>query len=187
MRKKKKQDSSASPRISAFENIVNEYETPLLRYVTRIVSHHDVAENIVQETFIKLYKKWKDDLTPSPQLSSWLYRVAHNMTVDYMRKESRKQSLHKRHAEEKQTYAPPNRGGFFRISEPAANAAKALKKLSEREQQLVVLKVYEEKSYKEISNITGLTVSNVGYILHHAMKKMALLLSTETGNVNGKK
>ncbi len=179
MTKKKRQDSSDNERISAFENIVNEYETALLRYVTRIVSHHDVAENIVQETFIKLYKKWEDDLIPSPRLSGWLYRVAHNMTVDYMRKETRKHSLHKRHAEEKQHYVSPDRGASFRISDSAANAAQALKKLSKREQQLVVLKVYEEKSYKEISNITGLTVSNVGYILHYAMKKMAALLSEE--------
>ncbi len=186
MTKKRRQNSSASPRISAFEDVVNEYETPLLRYVTRIVSHHDVAENIVQETFIKLYKKWEDDLTPSSQISSWLYRVAHNMTVDYLRKESRKHSLHKRHAEQTPTYVPPDRGTGFRISESAANAAEALKKLSEREQQLVVLKVYEEKSYKEISNITGLSVSNVGYILHHAMKKMAALFPAEKKNDNGK-
>ena len=45
--------------------------------------------------------------------------------------------------------------------------------MSLREQQLVILKVYEEMSYKEISEITDLTVSNVGYILHHAMRKMA--------------
>ena len=48
--------------------------------------------------------------------------------------------------------------------------------MSERERQLVILKVYEEKSYNEISEITGLTSSNVGYILHHAMKTLAAIL-----------
>ena len=69
-----------------------------------------------------------------------------------------------------------NRGAAFRISEEAAQAAEALSALSSRDQQLVILKIYEEKSYKEISEITGLTVTNVGYILHHAMKKLAVEL-----------
>lgn len=176
---KRKRKRSSESRISAFEDVVAQYEAPLLRYVTRIVSHHDVAENIVQETFIKLFRKWEDELKPSPQISSWLYRVAHNMTVDYMRKESRKHSLHKRHSEEQPVTVAPDRGKGFRISEEAQEAARALKELSDREQQLVVLKVYEEKSYKEISRITGLKTGNVGYILHHAMKKMAARLSEE--------
>lgn len=58
--------------------------------------------------------------------------------------------------------------------------------LNHREQQLVILKVYEEKSYREISGITGLTVGNVGYILHHAMKKLARHLREES-NTDGTK
>ena len=59
------------------------------------------------------------------------------------------------------------------FTDAGEQAAVALQTLSLREQQLVILKVYEEKSYREISDITGLTVSNVGYVLHHAMKKLA--------------
>ena len=65
------------------------------------------------------------------------------------------------------------RGQGFEISEDAERAAQALQTLSLREQQLVVLKIYEDKSYAEISEISGLTVGNVGYILHYAMKKLA--------------
>lgn len=175
--KKQKRKKDSADRISAFESVVTEYESALLRYVTRIVSHHDVAENIVQETFIQLFRKWRDELAVSPRISSWLYRVAHNTAIDYVRKETRRSLLHKNHASERRTSAPPNRGKEFNISEEASNAAQALKYLSEREQQLVILKIYEEKSYKEISEITGLTTSNVGYILHHAIKKMAATLS----------
>ena len=63
------------------------------------------------------------------------------------------------------------------MSADAEQASAALQTLGLREQQLVILQVYEEKSYREISDITGLTVSNVGYILHHAMKKMAAELA----------
>lgn len=160
-------------RVTEFEAIVSKYEGYLLRYVTRIVHDHDAAQDVVQDTFIKLFKNWKDELRPSSRISSWLYRVSHNCAVDCLRKETRLHLLHRRHAEEHWHFIPPDRGKDFRISDEAKKAAAALHMLSLREQQLVVLKVYEEKSYREISEITGLTVGNVGYILHHAMKKMA--------------
>ncbi len=158
---------------AAFEAIVAEYEGPLLRYALRLVRNYDSAQDVVQDAFIKLFRKWKEELAPSPKVSSWLYRVCHNCAVDHIRKESRRQSLHKRHAEEHPVSVPPNRGEAFRISDAAARADMALRELSLREQQLVILKVYEEKSYKEIGEIMGLSSGNVGYILHHAMRKMA--------------
>lgn len=170
---------SKSERLADFEVLVSEYERPLLRYVGLIVYDRDAAQDVVQDAFIRLFRKWPEEMAPSARLSSWLYRVAHNLAVDYLRKESRLHLLHRRHAEDHEDSAPPDRGRAFRISEEAEKAVGALRGLSLREQQLVVLKVFEEKSYKEISQITGLTVSNVGYILHHAMKKMAAVLKKE--------
>jgi RNA polymerase sigma factor (sigma-70 family) len=160
-------------RITAFELVVGHYETPLLRYVARIVNRGDIAQDVVQNTFIRLFRKWEEEMVVSPKISSWLYRVAHNCSIDHLRSESRRRTLHRSQAKERPEFTLPDRGKGFQISDAAANAAEALKTLDEREKQLVVLQVYEEKSYKEISEITGLTVSNVGYILHHAMKKMA--------------
>jgi RNA polymerase sigma-70 factor (ECF subfamily) len=159
--------------MAAFDAIVSEYEGPLLRYAARIVHHHDAAQNVVQDTFIKLFRNWKDDLTPCPKLSNWLYCVAHNCAVDHLRKEARHNLLHLRQARERKEFTEPDRGKGFGISEDAERAAEALRTLNLREQQLVILKIYEDKSYVEIGEITGLTVGNVGYILHHAMKKLA--------------
>jgi RNA polymerase sigma factor (sigma-70 family) len=159
--------------LAAFEAAVQEYQAALLRYAARIVYDPDAAQDVVQNAFIRLFNKWKDPLDPSPQLSSWLYRVTHNCAVDYLRRETRRRELHRKQADEKPGFAAPDRGLGLKISERAEDAARALHTLSLREQQLVVLKVYEEKTYKEISEITGLSVGNVGYILHHAMKNMA--------------
>jgi RNA polymerase sigma factor (sigma-70 family) len=165
-------------RLTAFEEVVKHYEAALLRYVSRLVNNSDITQDIVQNTFIRLFRKWQDEMVVSANISSWLYRVAHNCAIDYMRKETRRRELHEKHAKERPTFAPPDRGQGFRITEAAAQASEALQTLSERERQLVVLKVYEEKSYKEISEIADLSVSNVGYILHHAMKKMATHLKS---------
>jgi len=173
-------NSRNADKLAAFDTIVSEYEGMLLRYVSRIVLCHEAAQDVVQDTFIKLFKNWEKELRPSPELSSWLYRVAHNCAVDHLRKETRRNLLHKREAKEHDEFSLPDRGADSTINEAAEKAAAALRKLSLREQQLVILKVYEEKSYKEISEITGLTVSNVGYTLHFAMKKLAEELKKES-------
>ena len=79
------------------------------------------------------FKKWKEELEPSPKLSSWLYRVTHNCAVDYLRKETRHRNLHSNFAEEKEHFVLPNRGEAFRVSEEAARAVKALHTLSIRD------------------------------------------------------
>jgi RNA polymerase sigma-70 factor (ECF subfamily) len=160
-------------KLAQFDAIVSEYQGALLRYAARLVRQHDAAQNIVQDVFIKLFKCWNEELQPSPRILNWLYRVTHNYAVDHIRNEERRHLLHLRHAKECDDFVPPDRGQGFAISDDAERAGAVMKTLSVREQELVILKVYEERSYQEIGEITGLTVGNVGYILHHAMKKLA--------------
>ena len=157
----------------AFEAVVSGYESYLLRYVSHLIRDVNAAQDVVQETFIRLYERWHEEMERSAKLSSWLYRVAHNCAVDHIRKESRRHLLHERQSKEEEHSIIAERHVAGEISEEAERAVKALGKLSLKEQQLVILKVYEEMSYREISEIAGLSVSNVGYILHFAMKKMA--------------
>lgn len=174
-------ESNADPRLQELKAVIDAYEKPLLGYVSRLLGGGTLfAEDIVQNTFLKLIRSWKEPLVPSPALSSWLYRVAHNELVDFVRKEQRQRLLHAEHGEEAiggqgATTDPRELSGG--VSDQALGAAEALRRLGDRERELVVLKVYEEKSYKEIAEITGLTVSNVGFILHTAMKKLATMLS----------
>jgi len=115
--------------MAEFNSIVSEYEGALLRYAARIVRHHDVAQNVVQDTFIRLFKSWTDELKPCPKLSSWLYCVAHNCAVDHLRRETRRNLLHLHHAREHEEFTPPVRGQGFEISEDAERAAQALQTL----------------------------------------------------------
>lgn len=131
----------------------------------------------MQNTFIKFIRKWNQGMDDEHGVSSWLYRVAHNEAVDHLRAEARIRKLHTEHGEECMAQMRDTRPES--ISERAENAAQALQQLTDRERQLVVLKIYEEKSYKEIAEITGLTTSNVGFILHTAMKKLAKIMTID--------
>jgi RNA polymerase sigma-70 factor (ECF subfamily) len=163
-------------KLAAFEKIFEQYESPLLRYAEQIVRNGNTAQDIVQEVFLRLIKSYHAEFVPGPLISSWLYRVTHNCAVDHIRKNCKVQTVRIKQSEDDDSAedivicAPAVSEG---PSEQAEQAVAALRKLSVREQQLVILKVYEEKSYKEISEITGITTTNVGYILHNAMKKLA--------------
>lgn len=164
-------------RLTAFEDLVERYETPLLRYAARLANNATYAEDIVQNAFVKLARNWKGDYQDTPELSAWLYRTVHNEAVDLIRSEERRRRLHREHGAEvlAQTEdAPPGDAG--EPSEEALAAARALDTLSPRERQVVVLKIYEEKTYKEIAAIMGISVDNVGVTLNGAMKKLLAAL-----------
>ncbi|NLB69997.1 MAG: RNA polymerase sigma factor [Lentisphaerae bacterium] len=161
-----------------FEAVVGNYELQLLTYVSRITGNPSSTEDIVQETFIKLASHWKGELEVGPKVSAWLYKVAHNEAIDFIRREKRRAELHLKHSEDVEQSAFPSEGqGGGQMSAEAVRVVQALEKLSERDRKLVVLKVYEERTYKDIAEMTGLSVSNVGFILHSAIKKLAQHLS----------
>lgn len=160
-------------RLEAFDAVVSALEAPLLRYASRIANNAAMAEDIVQNAFVKLIRAWKGDFENTPELSAWLYRAVHNEAVDLIRSEERRRRLHMEHGGE--AMARPGQGEG-EPTEAGAVAAEALGMLSAKEREIVVLKIYEEKSYREIAGIMGLSTDNVGVTLHGAMKKLAAIL-----------
>ena len=156
-----------SSRMMQMEAIVAEHETALLRYATRILNNPFTAQDVVQNVFIKLFKGWKAGLRPSNRLKGWLYRVTHNEAVDFIRRESRHQVLHEKHAQERSEDGPQPQEDRKQM------VLERLRMLHPREQQIVLLRMEEGLSYREISEITGRSEGNVGNILHHAVRKLA--------------
>lgn len=167
----------SSSRMIRMEAIVAEHETALLRYATRILNNPFAAQDVVQNVFIKLFKGWKKGMRPSKQLKSWLYRVTHNEAIDHIRRESRHRLLHKRHAEEKANDCPDGDNCPVTHDERREMVLGLLRKLQPREQQVVLLRLEEGLSYREISEITGRSEGSVGNILHHAVRKLAKSLN----------
>lgn len=165
-------DGAEAPH--AFEQTMAAHESALLRYATRLLNDPHAAQDVVQETFVKLHRYWRDGAQPMAQLASWLYRVTHNAAVDYIRREDRLRALHTRQAEDPPD--PPADDPPARALERAEMLTLALaqvRRLDPGEQQVVILRLQEGMSYQRISEITGRTEGNVGCILHHAVKKIA--------------
>jgi RNA polymerase sigma factor (sigma-70 family) len=158
-------------RAGLLQAMVVEHESGLLRYATRLLNNRAAAEDVVQDTFIKLMRLWEDGLRPSEHLKAWLYRVTHNEAVDHIRRESRLHLLHTRQAEEP-TEACPD-GVHCGDDERRQLVLSHMRQLDPREQQVLLLRLEEGLSYKDIGRITGRTEGNVGNILHHAVKKVS--------------
>lgn len=159
------------------QDIMAAHEQALLRYATGILSNSHAAQDVVQNVFIKLFRNWHPGLKPSQSIRPWLYRVTHNEAVDYIRHESRLRLLHRRRSEDPTSPTLPvtDNPGEERV-EQMQMVLDCLGKLSAREKQMLLLRLQEGLSYRDISRISGRSIGNVGCVLHNAVKKIRVAL-----------
>jgi RNA polymerase sigma-70 factor (ECF subfamily) len=154
--------------------LMDELEMPLLRYCTRLVRRPELAQDIVQDAFIRyLNYRRRPDGRAIKNAKAWLYRVTHNLALDHIRRNRRGEEIQ---AELRESMAGDRADGpdeLLARKDAAAAAWELLEMLSERDRQVVLLKVVDNRSYKEISEIMEISVSNVGFILHTSLKKLA--------------
>jgi RNA polymerase sigma-70 factor (ECF subfamily) len=153
------------------------YQTSLLRFVRHYLRDDDAAQDIVQETFLRVARS-PQRLLDVTSCHNWLLRVARNLSVDHLRSSIRE----RRHAEAS-TPCRAAEASQNEHSQPAEfllarrereiRVRSEIDRLPSRLRELVLLKMQESKSYREIAEITGLSVTNVGYLLHQAMKTLS--------------
>jgi len=151
--------------------IIRAYESCLLRYTVRFVNDHNSAEDVVQDTFIKLFRSWRKIKDRQKNLKSWLYRVAHNQAIDLIRKEQNYRKAMKNHAEnllnsESETHEEQH------LEKKQKIVLDNINKLSPAEKEVFLLRLEEGLSYKDISQTTNRAVGNVGKLLHRAVGKI---------------
>lgn len=144
-------------------------ESRLLRYAFSLTGRRAVAEEIVQEVFLQLHAQWDEVECPK----AWLTRSVRNRAFSHVR-DHKREVLHSGEAEPagigSSEESPEDH--FMRLEATGA-VRQLLGELNAQDQQLVKLKYFEGLKYFEISQRTGLTVSNVGYRLHHILKDLA--------------
>ena len=163
-----------SQKRETIEELFAALESPLLQYALRLTGDRELAEDTVQEAFMKLHANSGQVREPR----RWLYRAVHNLALNHRRKSNKIVPLQKNPTDDRSAadetadaqLLPDEQIvrlegiGLVRIT---------LEALDERSRELIRLKFNEELSYKDISSRTGLTVGNVGYLLHHALKTIA--------------
>ena len=159
------------PRAAAgfLERTFAAQQAPLTRYAARLLGDPDRARDVVQDTFVKLMAQ------PSAAVDGhaveWLFTVCRHRALDVLRKEGRM----KRFAEgevERLSGGEPRPGRALEQAELHAALLRMIGRLPPNQQEVVRLKFQNGFSYKEISRITELSVTNVGFLIHTAVTRL---------------
>jgi len=169
--------SAQSPE--TIEELFAALESPLLNYALRLVGDRNVAEDLVQDAFMKLHRQFAEVREPR----RWLYRTVHNQSLNHRRDNSKiiplipanSDSSHESHssyASDLMDESPLPDEQIARL-EGIGLVRLSLESLDARSRELIHLKFHEDLSYQQISERTGLKTGHVGYLLHHALKAIA--------------
>ena len=149
--------------------LLRRFERPLLQYATRILGDSDRARDVVQETFVKLQSEKREQMDDAP--AKWLFTVCRNGALNICRKEKRMTYLDQELLEGRESEQPAP-SEKLEQKEASGFLLKILGTLPPRQQELLQLKFQNDLSYQEISEITQLSVSNVGVTIHNALKTL---------------
>jgi RNA polymerase sigma-70 factor (ECF subfamily) len=157
--------------LKALEILLNRYRKPLFSFLFRIMQNVEITEDIIQDTFLRVYdnrKKYKEGMV----FRNWLFTVGHNLAIDELRKSGR----------------IINETGDFEMIAPSPedNATDniiadivrtAVKRLPTMQQSVIILREYEGFNYREIADIIGITEEAARVNCHRAKNALKKMLS----------
>ncbi len=161
-----------SPHESAGEFVeaaVAQHQASLLRYAARLVGDLDRARDVVQDTFVKFMAQPRE--TVEGHEAEWLFTVCRHRAFDVLRKEGRMSHFADGEAE-RVSSSEPRPGVVLEQRETQSALLALIHGLPPNQQEVIRLKFQSGFSYKEISRITTLSVSNVGFLIHTAVTRL---------------
>ncbi|GHA41698.1 DNA-directed RNA polymerase sigma-70 factor [Salinimicrobium marinum] len=163
-------------RNSAFRELVALYKERLYWQIRNIVKNHDDTDDVLQNTFIKIFRNI-DQFKGESQLFSWMYRIATNEALNFLNQKSKKLQIT---SEELQDQIVSNLESdvYFEGDEIQLKLQKAIAILPEKQQQVFNMKYFQELKYTEISDILGTSEGALKASYHIAVKKIEEFLKT---------
>ncbi len=161
----------------AFELLINTYKERLYWHIRRIVLDHDDTDDVLQNTFIKIYRNI-DRFKGDSKLYSWMYRIGTNEALTFIKVKSKKLGLgmdeiHKHMANNLEADV------YFEGDEIQMKLQKAIATLPEKQKLVFNMKYFEEMKYEEISEILETSVGSLKASYHLAVKKIESYLKEE--------
>ncbi|MEQ8217777.1 MAG: RNA polymerase sigma factor [Arenibacter sp.] len=158
----------------AFEILVNTYKERLYWHIRRIVLNHDDTDDVLQNTFIKVFRNI-DGFKGDSQLYSWMYRIATNEALSFLKSKSQKLKINN---EKLMTKAVEDLRAdvYFEGDEIQLKLQKAIATLPEKQKLIFNMKYFQEMKYEEISEILETSVGGLKASYHLASKKIEAFL-----------
>ena len=160
--------------------VVAHYQSPLLRYVGQMLGRTDhEAEDVVQEAFVRLHRQVAGYGSGSVKhLTTWLFRVTHNLTIDMLRRRSQRKRVPETAVDpsvlsEEQAADELDALGEVLRQEARQVALRELAQLDDKQRQVVLLKVIQGMTLRQVAKVVGISVSLVNYRLNQGLTELS--------------
>lgn len=157
-----------SKRRRAFEDIVNQYNSTLYWQIRHIVVNHDDADDVLQNTFMKAWSSI-DTFRGDSKLSTWLYKIAYNESITFLKHQKEAISLD---SEEASSISSLESDEYFDGDQTQILLQQAIDTLPNKQKAVFTMKYFDEMKYEEISSITGTSVGALKTSYHLAVEKI---------------
>ena len=154
----------------AFRILIKKYKERLYWHIRRIVISHDDADDVLQNTFIKVFKGI-DNFKQDSKLYSWMYRIATNESITFINKRARERNIDITEMKQK-LVSNLQSDKWFSGNDIELILQEAVATLPEKQQLVFNMKYFDHMKYQEISEILGTTVGGLKASYFHAVKKI---------------
>lgn len=165
----------SSTKNKAFNHLLEKYQQRIYWHIRKILVDHDDTDDVIQEVFIKIYKNL-DGFREASQLYTWIYRIATNEALTFLKRKQRKQAW----SIDEMSYDLENKltsSSYIDGDEIQMKLQKALLSLPEKQRLVFNMKYFDDLKYDEISEIIGTSVGGLKANYHLAVKKIEEYLS----------
>jgi RNA polymerase sigma factor (sigma-70 family) len=143
------------------------YEKPLLRYAAWLLNERDRARDVVQEVFLRLCRERRERV--SDHVAEWLFKVCRNLALDVRERDSRRRQLDETQVIRVSDFVSGYARDPVERKQLLRQILAMIETLPPNQREAVFLKFHEGFSYREISEVTGLSIGNVGFLIHTAV------------------
>ncbi len=154
----------------AFQNLVNLYQKPLYYHIRSIVLNHDDANDVMQNTFVKVFQ-YLNKFKGESKLYSWMYRIATNESVTFLTSKAKRNNTTNQELQNK-IIDNLEADVYFEGAEIQIKLQKAIAILPEKQQLVFKMKYFDELKYEQISDVLGTSVGALKASYHIASKKI---------------
>ena len=168
--------SNPKTQNEAFQKLLQEYQKPLYNHIRTIVLNHDDTDDVLQNTFVKVFQ-YLNKFKGESKLFSWIYRIATNEALTFLNQKAKINGVTSETLQNK-TIDNLKADVYFDGNEIQIKLQKAIASLPEKQQLVFKMKYFEELKYEEISEILGTSVGALKASYHHAVKKIETFVKT---------
>lgn len=165
-----------------YQEIIDRYHRKLFSYIYRLVRNKEEAEDILQNVFVKAFKNLVSFDT-TKKFSPWIYRIAHNEAVNFLKRRSKKHFISwEDMANENKSEARSEEKSPFDAwitKESGAEVRRAMRMLPDKYREILEMRYFQEKTYAEIGKKIKKPVNTVGTLLSRAKHKLLQIIGSK--------